>query len=89
MWFVCDQIGIWNWMRWCNEEYDALNDQSNRSMDPAERQRITEEMEAIWNDGVHTIWLTHGNEAYAGRADLMVDYNISNDFLIHTFRPAE
>jgi peptide/nickel transport system substrate-binding protein len=89
MWFVCDQIGVWNWMRWCSEEYDALNSQSNLSQNPAERQQIHEEMEQIWNDGVHSIWLTHGNKSYAGRADLMVDYNISSDYLIFSFRPAE
>ena len=89
MWFVCDQVGVWNWMRWCSEEYDALHYQSNNSRDPAERQRIHEEMEKIWNDGVHTIWLTHGRQANAGRADLMVDYGISNDPIFVTFRPAE
>ncbi len=89
MWFVCDQVGVWNWMRWCSEEYDALHNQSNNSRDPAERQRIHEEMEKIWNDAVHTIWLTHGRQAHAGRADLMVDYGISNDYLLVTFRPAE
>jgi len=89
MWFVCDQIGVWNWMRWCSEEYDALHYQSNNSRDPAERQRIHEEMEQIWNDGVHTIWLTHGRQAHAGRADLMVDYGISNDPFFNSFRPAE
>ena len=46
-------------------------------------------LERLWNEGVHSIWLTHGNRYYAGRADLMVDYNISNDYLIHTFRLVE
>jgi peptide/nickel transport system substrate-binding protein len=89
MWFTCDQIGIWNWMRWCSEEYTALNARSNATQDPAERQQIHEEMEKLWNEGVHSIWLTHGNRYYAGRADLVVDYNISNDYLVHTFRSAE
>ena len=89
MWFVCDQIGVWNWMRWCSEEYDDLHSQSIASRDPAERERIHIEMEKIWNDGVHSIWLTHGRQADAGRADLTVDYGISNDWILFTFRPAE
>ena len=89
MWFTCDQIGIWNWMRWCSEEYTALNAESNATQDPAERERIHIEMEKLWNEGVHSIWLTHGNRYYAGRADLVVDYNISNDYLVFTFRSAE
>ena len=89
MWFVCEQVGVWNWMRWCNEEYDALHYQSTSSQDPAERQQIHEKMEQIWNDDVNSIWLTHGRGANAGRADLMVDYGISNDPIFYTFRPAE
>ena len=89
MWFVCDQVGVWNWMRWCSEEYDTLYNESNTSLDPANRERIHAEMEEVWNDAVHTIWLTHGRQAYAGRADLMVDYGLSNDYIAHTMRPAE
>jgi peptide/nickel transport system substrate-binding protein len=89
MWFVCDQVGVWNWMRWCSEEYDALYHESNTSLDPAERERIHAEMEQVWNDGVHTIWLTHGRSAWAGRADLMVDYETSNNYIVYSMRPAE
>jgi len=89
MWFTCDQVGIWNWMRWCSEEYTDLNSQSKASLDPAERQEIHEQMEKIWNDAAHSIWLTHGNRYYAGRSDVMVDYAISNDYLIFSFRPSE
>ncbi len=89
MWFICDQVGVWNWMRWCSEEYDDLHYQSLSSQDPAERQQLHVEMEKIWNDGVHTIWLTHGRGANANRADLMVDYGVSNDPIFFTFRPAE
>ena len=87
--FVCDQVGVWNWMRWCSEEYDALYNESNTSQDPAERARIHAEMEQIWNDAVHTIWLTHGRSAFAGRADLMVDYETSNNYIVYSMRPAE
>ena len=27
MWFTCDQVGVWNWQRWCNKEYDDLHKQ--------------------------------------------------------------
>ena len=25
VWFTCDQIDVWNWMSWCNEEYSRLD----------------------------------------------------------------
>ena len=30
MWFTCAQVGVWNWERWCNKEYDELPRQGAR-----------------------------------------------------------
>lgn len=65
MWFTCDQIGIWNWMRWCNEEFDALHVRGLQATDDAERQRIYEEMQRLMDEDAVAIWITHGTVAYA------------------------
>ena len=85
MWFVCDQIDIWNWMRWCNEEYDELYHQSIVSQDPAERAELYIEMEKIWNDAAHSIWLTHGLAAWAYKRDIVPAFTDNAWYLVAHF----
>ena len=40
MWFTCDQVGVWNWMRWCSPEFDKLHQEGITSIDPAKRDRL-------------------------------------------------
>ena len=90
MWFVCDQVGVWNWMRWCNEEYDELFHQSIVSRDPAEREQLYIEMEKIWNDAVHAIWITHGVFSYAYRAEIDPRFRpYEGWYQVQFFRPAD
>src|SRR5262249_56527086 len=39
-WYTCDQIGKWNWERWCNAEYSDLNSQGLSTIDEAKRAQI-------------------------------------------------
>ncbi len=65
MWFTCEQIGVWNWQRWCSPEFDELHKQGLKTMDDAERQRIYEEMEKLYDAACHSVWITHGLYTYA------------------------
>lgn len=59
MWFTCDQIGVWNWMRWCSQEFDELHKKGLVTLDNAERERIYIKMQQLWDEACHTIWITH------------------------------
>lgn len=65
MWFTCEQINVWNAMRWCNAEFDELHYEALTTMDNAEREAMYIEMQRIWHEAYHTVWLTHGVRPYA------------------------
>jgi len=71
MWFTCDQINVWNAMRWCNEEYDELHMQAMTTMDPDERHDLYIQMQQMWDEAAHTVWLTHGVRPYAYSPDIV------------------
>lgn len=60
VWFTCDQVGVWNWMRWCSKQYDDLYKQSLTTTDNDARAKIFQQMEQLWNDEADSIWITHG-----------------------------
>jgi peptide/nickel transport system substrate-binding protein len=65
MWFTCDQVGVWNWQRWCSPEFDELHKQGLVTVDDAEREKIYMEMEKIYDAACHSVWITHGLSTYA------------------------
>lgn len=65
MWFTCDQVGVWNWMRWCSKEFDALHKQGIETLDPAKRTQIYIDMQKLWDQAVITVWVTNVPQVYA------------------------
>jgi peptide/nickel transport system substrate-binding protein len=65
MWFLCDQVGVWNWNRWCNEDFDALHFRSVTTLGEEERDQIHVDMEKLVDASASFIWITHGTSAYA------------------------
>ena len=58
-WFVRDQVGIWNWERWSDDEFEALYARGIEETDVAERNRIYLRMGEIMEDTGAYVWLTH------------------------------
>lgn len=56
-WFICSQQDEWNWMYWCDEEFDRLHEEAIRESDPDVRQEMYEEMQRLWDEAIHTVWL--------------------------------
>ncbi len=67
VWFVCDQFDKWNWMYWCNEEFDSLYEQSLVESDDARRSEMYIEMQQLWDEAVHTVWLAWPTKHFASR----------------------
>jgi len=65
MWFTCEQIGMWNWMRWCNADFDALHQKGLVTLDEGEREKIYIQMQRLWDEACHTVWITHMDLIYA------------------------
>jgi len=64
VWFTCDQVGIWNAMRWCNKQYDDLHKKGMVTTDDKEREKIYIQMQQIWDQECICLWITHGIMTY-------------------------
>jgi peptide/nickel transport system substrate-binding protein len=58
-WYVSGQVGIWNWERWKNEEFDKLFDEGLGETDPAKREAIYVRMQEIMDDQAAYVYVTH------------------------------
>ena len=70
VWFICDQIGQWNWMTWCNEEYDRLHLAALKESDQANRNEMYIQMQRLWDEAAHTQWIAYRTKFFAYRNGL-------------------
>ncbi len=72
-WFVSDQVGIWNWERWTDEEYDRLYNEGIAETDPAKREEIYLRMQQIMEDTGAYVWINHEPEVYAHKSEITIN----------------
>ena len=72
-WFVSSQVGIWNWERWTDEEFDRLYDEGIAETDTAKREEIYLRMQEIMDETGAYVWINHEPEAYLHRADIKIN----------------
>lgn len=89
MWFTCDQIGLWNAMTWCSEEYDALHRQAMVTLDSDERHELYIEMQKLWDEAAHTVWVTHGVRVYGHQGNILPATTPNGKPQVEFFRAAE
>lgn len=70
VWFTCDQIGEWNWMRWCSEEYDSLHAAGLVEQDQEVRAEMYQRMQELMAEDAIALWVTNGAIAYLHRSDV-------------------
>jgi peptide/nickel transport system substrate-binding protein len=70
VWFTCDQIDVWNWMYWCNEEFDRLHFDALKELDQAKRNEMYIQMQQLWDEAAHTIWLAWDTHYFGTRQGL-------------------
>ncbi len=59
MWFTTDQVGIWNWQRFSNAEFDQLNADAVTEMDTAKRAEMYVKMQDILEESGDVVYLTY------------------------------
>ena len=59
MWFTCDQVGVWNWERWCNEEFTDLHRKAMVELDPAQRDMMYKRMQDLMEESGAYRFITH------------------------------
>ena len=87
-WFVKDQIGIWNWERWSDPEFEELWAQGLVEQDPKTRADIYVRMQEIMEDTGAYVWLTHDPLAYLHRDSFVPELDPAGIALVYGFTPS-
>jgi len=59
-WFTSAQLGLWNWERFSNEEFDRLSDQALATTDEAERSPMYHRMQDLMEESGCYRFITNG-----------------------------
>jgi len=70
VWFTCPQVGEWNTMEWCDEEFDRLHTEALSELDPALRADQYIQMQQIWDEAAHSVWIAYRTYFFAYRTGL-------------------
>jgi peptide/nickel transport system substrate-binding protein len=65
VWFTCDQVGDWNYMSWCNEDFDALHEAALVEQDPDARSAMYIQMQEIMDEEAVAAWVMYRTHYYA------------------------
>jgi peptide/nickel transport system substrate-binding protein len=84
-WFVCDQVGEWNWMNWCNTEYDQLNQDAIVELDEAKRADMYVQMQKLMDEDVIAVWVTNPTYFLAVKKGIVPSVMPTGRFLAWNF----
>ncbi|MHB1216634.1 MAG: ABC transporter substrate-binding protein [Alphaproteobacteria bacterium] len=66
-WFTSAQIGMWNWQRWSNAEFDKLHTRAAQTNNPTKRMDAFVRMQQLMDESAAFVWLTHDTLTFASR----------------------
>lgn len=58
-WFVCDQVGVWDWERYCNTEFDELHKKGQVETNNKKRHEIYVRMQNLMEESGSYRFITH------------------------------
>jgi peptide/nickel transport system substrate-binding protein len=87
-WFVKDQVGVWNWERWTDPEFDELYAKGLSEADPAKRSEIYLRMQDIMEDTGAYVWITHEPEVFVHRTTIEPDIWPTGQLNFRNFKSA-
>lgn len=88
-WFVSAQVGVWNWQRWKNAEFDILHKEAGSTLDKAVRQEKYVRMQQLLDESASCVWITHGAHLFGyAKALKPVMLPDGTDWQLRDFAPA-
>ncbi len=63
-WFTSNQVGIWNWERWTDADFDRLYEEGINETDPQKRHDIYVRMQEIMENTGAYVWINHEPESF-------------------------
>jgi peptide/nickel transport system substrate-binding protein len=64
VWFTCAQVGDWNYMTWCNDEFDELHEAALVEQDPEARHDMYVRMQEIMDEDAVANWVMYRTHYY-------------------------
>jgi peptide/nickel transport system substrate-binding protein len=74
-WFIKDQVGVWNWERWSDPEFEDLWKKGLEETDTEKRKQIYLRMQEIMEDTGAYVWLTFDPLFYAHSDAVVPDFD--------------
>ncbi len=71
MWFVTEQVGVWNWERFSNKEFDQLHKDAAVETDPAKRDKMYQKMQDLMEESGCYFFITHESAPIAFRNSII------------------
>lgn len=87
-WFVTEQVGVWNWERFSNEEFDKLSADGMVELDPAKRDTIYKQMQDLMEESGQYVFLTHEVTGLMYRNSIAPAFKPNGTPMLKEFKPA-
>lgn len=87
-WFIKSQVGVWNWERWSNDEYEDLWKKGLAETDDAKRNTIYLRMQEIMEDTGAYVWITHDPISYIYSQKIEPHFDPGSELRVELFKTA-
>ena len=88
VWFISKQMGLWNWERFANQEFDQLNDQALAITDEAKRDRMYQRMQDLMEESGCYRFISNGVMPNIIRKSIRPAFSPDGYPVLRGFRPA-
>jgi peptide/nickel transport system substrate-binding protein len=89
VWFISDQLGLWNWERFSNAEFDHLTDLALATSDKSERDRMYQQMQDIMEASGCYRFITNGVMPQIIRKTIEPAFQPDGYAILRGFRPVK
>ena len=81
-WFLKSQVGVWNWERWSDPEFEELWIKGLAETDAAKRKEIYLRMQEIMEDTGAYVWITNDPLFYVYSDKIVPEFDTGGELLV-------
>ena len=87
-WFVKSQVGVWNWERWSDPEFEELYTKGQSETDLTKRAAEYVRMQEIMEDTGAYVWITHEPGFFVRKNNILPEFDAGGEPLVERFKTA-
>ncbi len=87
-WFIKNQVGVWNWERWSDPEYEEIWTKGLAETDAAKRNELYVRAQEIMEDTGAYVWITHDPLNYMHTDKIVPGFDSGGEVLAELVRKA-